>query len=1008
MVERFARRVAVSGRTRHRTRPASAPRRRRGALAAALAAVMLASGLSGVVLTAAPAATAATTQGCGYADGSPNNGRYAGAICWFDFSSFDEEAARSAAGQPMSLTLSGGYTATFTVKVTDVPGTNRMSIRPRETPVESRFAFGTDAYRRVPGSPVLYSQAAPGGTKGGKISFSDITVVDSSGTSMTGYSFVAVDAEDNVSGELFWWSSDQPITEIERLAPDGGWGCKSPTGLGTTTVACAGTGSGSTTTEGGKSTALLVAANTPSTFSTQWQTAAQSGIAIGIQTARLTLNTTVAGRVAPGDSFAVAIDSPEGTTVGTASTGTANTATTGSISVLPRVGGSGAFTLRETAEGSSSPLSGYDQAWMCTNATAGSATVLPSGAGTTKTVTPSIGDDISCTVTNTPVPVPMLSAWKSVVASEWPLRPGSTLAYTLHFANTGTAPAPVHKVDDLTQGIDDATVTAQPVASSGDLQTTAFGGDHRSHITGAVPAGTTVTVAYTLTVKPSGQLGDGVVANFLQNPSDAPPTSPACAPADPRQPDCTVSRVGDLQVSMSVEPATGTIVFSGDALRYTLWFENVGGGPVAVDHTDHLAKVLDDAVLTSHPVASDAALAVSAVTDGTFAVTSRLVENPVRFLPRLVRSTGATYRWMGAVAAVGALAAVAVFGGASAAARSERVAPWAAVYQQGAPKSCEIPRTASGVAYCVGGAADAARSVMVVGDSHAAQWVPTLSALGRAGDFRVLVRSLNACPAAVVSVTSRGTTPLAACDEFHRGTEALLSELRPDVVLIANSNSYLPKIIAPSGTEAEAWRLGYARLVDAAQAAGARVVAIEDTHRPGSDPAVCVTRPAGSVEACTPGRERALAEVRTLMEAEREVQAASGVPAFRPVEDLCGPEVCAILADGVPVFADLSHVSPAWVARQSTVISSLIASALEREDGAGAAAGAGAAGQAGAVRVLLSPRRLSPGRRSGRSRSRRSRSPGSTGARPAGADASPRAGGRRGRWTVRWPPARWR
>lgn len=624
MLERFIGRVAASRPKADGRRLVLGAKRRRGPLAAVLAAALLTSALGGVALTTAPAATAASTQGCGYADSSANNGRYAGAICWFDFGSFNEATARSAAGQPMSVTLSGGYTATFTVRVTDVAGTSRMSILPRDTPVETRFAFGTDAYRGIPGSPVLYSQAAPAGTKGGKLSFSDIKVVDSAGTPMTGYSFVAVDAEDNVANELFWWSSDKPITEIERLAPNGGWGCKSPTGLGTTTVACAGTGAGSTTTEGGKSTALLIAANTPSTFSTQWQTAAQSGIAIGIQTARLTLNKTVTDRVAAGDSFALAIDSPDDTTVATASTGTANTATTGSISVLPRVGGSGVFTLSEAAEGSSSPLSGYSQAWSCTNTTTGSTTPLPTGTGTTKSVTPMIGDDISCTITNTAIPVPRLSAWKTVVASDRPLRPGSTLTYTLHFANTGTAPAPVDKVDDLTQAIDDATVTTPPTASSRDLQVTGFGADHRSRITGTVPVGATVTATYTLTVKPSGQLGDGVAANFLQDPTDAAPTSPACAPADPRQPDCTVSRIGDLEVSKSVDPDTGTIVSSGDTLRYTLSFENVGGGPVAVDHTDHLAKVLDDATVASAPASSDEALTVSEIAGGAFAVTGTL------------------------------------------------------------------------------------------------------------------------------------------------------------------------------------------------------------------------------------------------------------------------------------------------------------------------------------------------------------------------------------------------
>ena len=346
------------------------------------------------------AAAALAAQGCGYANTSANNGVFAGSICWFDFTGFDEVQARTADGQPFEITLEGNYTARFVVKVTDLPGRSTTPIAARTTPLETRFAFGTDAYRGVPNRPALYSQPAPGGNKGAKLSLEDIEVVDSDDNPVTGYSFVAADSEDNVSGESFTWTSDQALREIERLAPSGAWGCKSPTGLGTTEVNCDGTGAGGSSTAGGKSTALLVAANTPSTFSTAWRTHAQSGIAIGIQTATVSVTKQIGSRFNPDDAFDVSIASPEGATLASASTGTATTATTGRVTILPQENG-GAYTLSEAmAAGSPTPLANYTAAWSCANDNTSSSTTLPSGNGFSKTVVPVIGDGIQCTITN--------------------------------------------------------------------------------------------------------------------------------------------------------------------------------------------------------------------------------------------------------------------------------------------------------------------------------------------------------------------------------------------------------------------------------------------------------------------------------------------------------------------------------------------------------------------------------------------------------------------------------
>ncbi|MFM9768074.1 hypothetical protein, partial [Streptomyces scabiei] len=60
------------------------------------------------------------------------------------------------------------------------------------------------------------------------------------------------------------------------------------------------------------------------------------------------------------------------------------------------------MTLSESmAAGSVSALSTYRSSISCSNANATS-TVLPSGTGTSFSLTPQVGDAITCTLTNTP------------------------------------------------------------------------------------------------------------------------------------------------------------------------------------------------------------------------------------------------------------------------------------------------------------------------------------------------------------------------------------------------------------------------------------------------------------------------------------------------------------------------------------------------------------------------------------------------------------------------------
>ncbi|GAB3598316.1 CshA/CshB family fibrillar adhesin-related protein [Microbacterium tumbae] len=227
---------------------------------------------------------------------------------------------------------------------------------------------------------------------------------------------------------------------------------------------------------------------------------------------------------------------------------------------------------------------------------------------------PQCGDDgVACTEH----PIGELDDGKTVdPATGSTLRPGETATYTLHFENTGQAPVEVNRDDVLTRVLDDAEVTAQPVAS-GDALTVSAIEDGRFTITGTLQPGQVVTVTYAVTVKPDGQRGDDRLDNFLVPNGEEPPEGP-CVPADGERPDCTYNHVSDVSVAKSSDPESGTEVGQGQEVAYTLTFTNRGANPdaadVAVDYTDHMADVLDDAALTAGPAVSNGNL--TATVDG--------------------------------------------------------------------------------------------------------------------------------------------------------------------------------------------------------------------------------------------------------------------------------------------------------------------------------------------------------------------------------------------------------
>jgi hypothetical protein len=161
----------------------------------------------------------------------------------------------------------------------------------------------------------------------------------------------------------------------------------------------------------------------------------------------LTLQKALAasGRQFATDQFVMNIDQGATNVATTTTTGSGATVTTG---VTPQYQATAATTYKFSEAGAGTTvLAQYSTAMACTNAYAGSTTTLPTTPG--GTITPKLGDVVTCTITNTKLAAnALLSVSKLATPLSDPVNgttnpkliPGAVITYSFVVANTGATP----------------------------------------------------------------------------------------------------------------------------------------------------------------------------------------------------------------------------------------------------------------------------------------------------------------------------------------------------------------------------------------------------------------------------------------------------------------------------------------------------------------------------------------------------------------------------------------
>jgi peptidoglycan/LPS O-acetylase OafA/YrhL len=239
----------------------------------------------------------------------------------------------------------------------------------------------------------------------------------------------------------------------------------------------------------------------------------------------------------------------------------------------------------------------------------------------------------------------------------------------------------------------------------------------------------------------------------------------------------------------------------------------------------------------------------------------------------------------------------------------------------GALHGCHVGYDATApVSGCVFGAADAKRTVVLVGDSHAAQWFPALERLAVHERFRLIAWTKSGCPLAprvhiYLPAIGRDYTE---CTAWTRSVLQRLRALpRPAMIIVGRTSTYLPQVLTPdaeqpgAGEASRLWGAGAEAAVSALRRIAPRVIVLRDTPHAPSDVPACISWDPSTSSRCdfTRGASSDAAEYA----AER----AAGVPRFvysDPTSAVCPRATCRAVSDGVITYRDDNHLTAAFAA----------------------------------------------------------------------------------------------
>ena len=178
---------------------------------------------------------------------------------------------------------------------------------------------------------------------------------------------------------------------------------------------------------------------------------------------------------------------------------------------------------------------------------------------------------------------------------------------------------------------------------------------------------------------------------------------------------------------------------------------------------------------------------------------------------------------------------------------------------------------------CVYGDTSAKKSLVLYGDSHAAQWFPAIDIWAKKNRYQLIVMTKSSCPALALPLKDNGAFKASACEQFRRNALQEIKRINPALVIVGNFEHY-------DGISVDSYAIVNFSF---------KYLLIRDTPWPNRDIPSCLT----TKQKCDTDRPLTIPY--------------SSSHIFDPIPSLCDSKKCPAMVDGLVAYRDQTHITVA-------------------------------------------------------------------------------------------------
>ena len=207
--------------------------------------------------------------------------------------------------------------------------------------------------------------------------------------------------------------------------------------------------------------------------------------------------------------------------------------------------------------------------------------------------------------------------------------------------------------------------------------------------------------------------------------------------------------------------------------------------------------------------------------------------------------------------------------------------------------NCHVNYGETKSGYCTYGDKSSSTTIVLYGDSHAAQWFPALEQLAIEKKFKLISLTKSACPSVDAPRPDQGAFKNVHCEKWRENSVARIKSIHPAAVIMSSFQYFTPR--AGYNDREKWWSEGQKKLLNSLKGSSNHLIYLSDTPRPMRD-----------IPSCLASRDSARCDSTE----KSIVSVVKGFQVIDPTPWLCS-SYCPAIIDSIVSYRDASHISVA-------------------------------------------------------------------------------------------------